>query len=320
MISKKSIFGSLVVLLLLVGVFVSVNQVQKQQKLASKAAEGSVPNSTTSITSDADFNSNGKVDIFDFNSFITVFGQTVTPGTSANVRVLNVKAYGAKGDGVTDDTAAIQNVIDHMGNQGKSMYQQIYFPNGEYIVDGLNAGRKDGLVLKGETMNGVRLIPKQNSSKPVIDLTGSTGVVVENIGIWSMKNDGTAPDVIPSIGFLIAPTVAGQNSNKIHFYNVSALGFFTRSPYFIIGLTDSSFINTTSQSWIDGASALVLASKNNVNNQPVISAYAPFLDIIGVNGSSSVNDITFVQCEFHNLSRQTNGEAITRSSSPTTIL
>lgn len=39
---------------------------------------------------------------------------------------INVKNYGAVGDGVTDDTTAIKNAI-------KSNYA-VYFPNGEYIV------------------------------------------------------------------------------------------------------------------------------------------------------------------------------------------
>ena len=40
--------------------------------------------------------------------------------------IINVKDFGAKGDGVTDDTVAIQNAV----NSGKS----IYFPQGIYIV------------------------------------------------------------------------------------------------------------------------------------------------------------------------------------------
>jgi glucan 1,3-beta-glucosidase len=48
----------------------------------------------------------------------------------------NVKAFGAKGDGVTDDTAAIQSAI-----RGKSTGRSvIYFPSGTYLVSsGLKA-------------------------------------------------------------------------------------------------------------------------------------------------------------------------------------
>ena len=46
---------------------------------------------------------------------------------------LNVKDFGATGDGVTDDTAAIQATIDYIVNTGVEL--PIFFPAGTYIVD-----------------------------------------------------------------------------------------------------------------------------------------------------------------------------------------
>ena len=49
--------------------------------------------------------------------------------------VINVKDFGAKGDGVADDTAAIQAAFDSIPfNYGATGRGSVYFPKGEYII------------------------------------------------------------------------------------------------------------------------------------------------------------------------------------------
>lgn len=43
---------------------------------------------------------------------------------------INVKQFGVKGDGITDDTTAIQFIMDNFVQEGKT----IYFPNGKYLI------------------------------------------------------------------------------------------------------------------------------------------------------------------------------------------
>ena len=50
-----------------------------------------------------------------------------------NVNNINVKDFGAVGDGLTDDTVAIQNALTFAENNIKS----VYFPSGVYIVSGV---------------------------------------------------------------------------------------------------------------------------------------------------------------------------------------
>jgi hypothetical protein len=58
--------------------------------------------------------------------------------------VVDVKTKGAKGDGRTDDTAAIQAAIDEVAGSGGT----VLVPNGTYMVDA--AGRKTRLKLKSQ--------------------------------------------------------------------------------------------------------------------------------------------------------------------------
>ena len=63
--------------------------------------------------------------------------------------IFNVKAFGAKGDGVTDDTAAIQAAIDSIGSEGGV----VFLPLGSYkLTDTITL--RPLLRLKGSTRRG----------------------------------------------------------------------------------------------------------------------------------------------------------------------
>lgn len=114
----------------------------------------------------------GNLNIRDYSG-VGTYGQLfvergITLGPSGSISApgvtswLNVKAapYNAKGDGVTDDTAAINAALNAVGSTG----QPIYAPYGSYVHSSplLYNGSKP-LVLRGDGANATTFTPTNNS-------------------------------------------------------------------------------------------------------------------------------------------------------------
>lgn len=92
-------------------------------------------------------------------------GNIATP-LSANY--LNVKAFGATGDGSTDDRVAIQNGI----NAAASLQQTLFFPPGTYVVS--RAGLGTGCL---NLLSGVRILGENPACTTIIQQAGIAGSV-----------------------------------------------------------------------------------------------------------------------------------------------
>lgn len=64
---------------------------------------------------------------------------------------ISVKDFGAKGDGVTNDTTAIQLAINWAGNIVRNPFgATVYFPRGKYLITNTLTVNKDNVVLVGD--------------------------------------------------------------------------------------------------------------------------------------------------------------------------
>jgi Pectate lyase superfamily protein len=95
----------------------------------------------------------------------------------ASTLVINVKDKGAKGDGETDDTAAIQAAIDEVGGTGGT----VFVPKGTYMVDTVGKGRlalKSDMSLKLSKETTLKAIPNDSDKYSILSISGVSNVTV----------------------------------------------------------------------------------------------------------------------------------------------
>jgi polygalacturonase len=88
--------------------------------------------------------------------------------------VINVKAFGARGDGVSDETAAIQAAINAAPNGST-----ISFPRGTYNVANFIVKNRSGLSFVGEGRNST--IRQQTGAERIATFTSSRNIAISNL-------------------------------------------------------------------------------------------------------------------------------------------
>ncbi len=89
----------------------------------------------------------------------------------------NVRDYGAKGDGVTDDTAAIQAAINAAPNGGSS----VYFPGGIYVANNFQVVNRHGLRFEGDGLMSVIRRPARAGNTRIATFAASSNIVIANV-------------------------------------------------------------------------------------------------------------------------------------------
>ncbi len=188
-IPKLSLFKILPVLIplfLLTVVFISSNFNKKSKDIRSKAAE-------TTMT-----------------QRLIISNNTNQSSQNSTGQINNVKSYGAKGDGSTNDTAAIQSAVKASGS-----HSTIFFPPGVYVLsDGITISNNNveiygsGATITqtswqstiGSSLNvdsiyihDLSINITANKGGPTIYMTGSpTNIIIERVNINNSRHNGIA--------------------------------------------------------------------------------------------------------------------------------
>jgi hypothetical protein len=178
------------------------------------------------------------------------------------VTVFNVKAYGAKGDGSTDDTLAISNTVAAMTNNGGGT---LYIPHGTYAITNtivIDGRGKLGFQMKGEgcgaddgwsggatnTQPANTMIVINSSTKPILVITNCfTGFVHE----IAFQNTNSAP----ASGAENVVVGSTNDTPTVSFWRCSFHGGYTQLHYYegsLWTVDTCYFINTYYRSlWVE---------------------------------------------------------------------
>jgi hypothetical protein len=142
---------------------------------------------------------------------------------------VSVKEFGAKGDGVTDDTQAIQNAID--------AGTIIYFPAGTYVVTSSLTIRENKILI-GTIGDRSKILAKGSTSYDLLKINHKYYGFGEIRNLWFERDDSNN-NIVNGLTF-IADSTTGRMATRMYLLNVTFRNFDTN-----INLTNSGYTYCT---------------------------------------------------------------------------
>lgn len=184
------------------------------------------------------------------NSATSGGGTVVTP-------VFNVKTYGATGNGVTDDTVAVNLALAAANVSGGA----VYFPAGTYIITSTLAATTQNVRFTGD---GVTSIVKQSgsfSTTALIKFLNAPNWSIQNLRLDGAANTGTGPLVLAdgsNYGLFVGAELSNAKS-----YGADFTGGTTPSIH--IASVNTQLVSNATGNYRGPVSRLVRESTSVVN-------------------------------------------------------
>jgi Pectate lyase superfamily protein len=198
--------------------------------------------------------------------------------------LIDVRAFGATGDGVTDDTTAVNAAIAWA--KAQTYGGEIYLPPGTYKVSEINLTSATSdftrtIKLKGAGRNLTRIVP-----------AGAGGVLLNMMGMNQAHLEGLHFDstaYASQAAIFVARTTTSGNANNNQFRDVWVTGSYSKAAVVLNGSESSRWFNCRFENsnvsanhaclWTGGGSLIgALQSITTVNGGTVTSTNNPNTD------------------------------------------
>ncbi|WP_162850190.1 glycosyl hydrolase family 28-related protein [Sphingobacterium yanglingense] len=139
---------------------------------------------------------------FNIKKWLILIGFFLHINVQANVQevIINVKEVGAKGNGISDDTRAIQNILNSFDEKGGT----VFFPEGTYLLSNKLVVKSNNIIIKGD-VNCILSFSTKNCSKELkgdgnCDLGIHVSPNLKNITIVNLNIKSNTTDQMVAYG------------------------------------------------------------------------------------------------------------------------
>lgn len=214
---------------------------------------------------------------------------------------LSVKDFGAVGDGVTDDTAAVQAGV----NAAYASAKTLFFPTGTYLVNSTITNRGASMCGEGTFYSMIQAGPSFSGSNPIILVQPSAGAYIEYLEISTLSIQPTYSGTKRGSNCILMDFPTATNLAQL---NVSRVFCFSSNDY-SLQINNSSAANpqgvpsnstieqcvfSEGTKWSNVGDSVMF--RNNIvrSTSPRNGLYVYQVDVAGVASHFSAVDNNFV--------------------------